>query len=293
MLLKKGISGPLVKTLQEFLGLTPDGVFGPGTEQAVIKWQKNKGLVADGIIGPRTWNEMGLATTDKQETVQVSQTGLIIKQHLLPKGEYKNGPTKKEFVFLHHTAGWHNPYKCIDQWGTDTRGTICTEFVLGGPSVNGNDNKYDGELLQAFPEGGYGWHLGVNGSQYMHEHSVGIEVCNFGWIRNGRTYVNTIPDSSQIVTLSRPFRGFTQWHRYSDKQITSLKNLILHVGNRDNIDVRKGLPDLIRSRGVGAFDVVDTGLVGRTPGLWNHTNVRRDKFDLFPQQEIIDMLLSL
>jgi hypothetical protein len=44
---------------------------------------------------------------------------------------------------------------------------------------------------------------------------------------------------------------------------------------------------------VDAFDVVDTTLVGRTPGLWNHTNVRKDKFDMFPQQELIDMLLSL
>jgi hypothetical protein len=27
--------------------------------------------------------------------------------------------------------------------------------------------------------------------------------------------------------------------------------------------------------------------------MWTHTNTRRDKFDMFPQQELIDMLLSL
>jgi len=293
MLLKKGISGPLVKTLQEFLGLTPDGVFGPGTEQAVIKWQKNKGLVADGIIGPRTWNEMGLATTDKQETVQVSQTGLIIKQHLLPKGEYKNGPTKKEFVFLHHTAGWHNPYKCIDQWGTDTRGTICTEFVLGGPSVNGNDNKYDGELLQAFPEGGYGWHLGVNGSQYMHEHSVGIEVCNFGYIVNGKTYSGATVAESQKVKLSKAFRGHIEWHRYSDTQLNVLKQWILFIAKRDNIDVRAGLIAEIKKSGAAGFEFNENAYYGKIKGMWTHTNTRKDKTDMFPQQELIDMLLSI
>jgi len=27
--------------------------------------------------------------------------------------------------------------------------------------------------------------------------------------------------------------------------------------------------------------------------MWTHTNTRKDKFDMFPQQELIDMLLSL
>ena len=90
--------------------------------------------------------------------------------------------TNKEYVFLHHTAGWHNPFKTIDHWGRDSRGAVATEFVLGGQSVKGNDNKYDGKMVQAFPEGAYGWHLGKNGSQHMHTHSVGIEVNNFGFV---------------------------------------------------------------------------------------------------------------
>jgi hypothetical protein len=27
--------------------------------------------------------------------------------------------------------------------------------------------------------------------------------------------------------------------------------------------------------------------------MWTHTNTRKDKSDMFPQQELIDMLLSL
>jgi hypothetical protein len=59
--------------------------------------------------------------------------------------------------------------------------------VLGGSSVKGDDDRYDGELVQCIPEGGYGWHLGKNGSQYMHTHSVAVEICNFGYAVNGRT----------------------------------------------------------------------------------------------------------
>ena len=58
MLLKVGSKGDDVKKLQEKLGLTADGSFGPGTEKAVKAWQSSNGLVADGIVGDGTWSKM-------------------------------------------------------------------------------------------------------------------------------------------------------------------------------------------------------------------------------------------
>jgi putative chitinase len=58
MLLKNGSKGDDVKKLQQKLGLTADGAFGPGTEAAVKKWQADNGLTADGIVGDGTWNKM-------------------------------------------------------------------------------------------------------------------------------------------------------------------------------------------------------------------------------------------
>jgi hypothetical protein len=307
MILRQGSRGKEVKILQEYLNssrfriaATGPGspgqeteTFGPATDAAVKRWQTANGLKSDGIVGPVTWNAMGLATTDITETRTSGAVGNInIKTQFLPRGEYFAGPTKKDWLFLHHTAGWENPYNVITAWGRDTRGQIATEFVLGGPKITDGDTRWDGEIVQAFPAGGYGWHLGT-GNNVMHRNSVGIEVCNFGWIKDGRTYVNTVANTSQLCTLAKPFRGFTQWHRYSDKQIQSLKDLIIHIANRDNIDVRKGLPELVKSKGAAAFDIVDTALVARTPGLWNHTNVRKDKFDMFPQPELLDMLMEL
>lgn len=45
--------------LQNKLGVTPPGPFGPKTHTAVVALQKSKGLTADGIVGPKTWAALG------------------------------------------------------------------------------------------------------------------------------------------------------------------------------------------------------------------------------------------
>ena len=60
MLLKNGSKGDDVKKLQEKLGLTADGAFGPGTEASVKDWQRRNGLIPDGVVGPATLRAMGI-----------------------------------------------------------------------------------------------------------------------------------------------------------------------------------------------------------------------------------------
>ena len=59
-----------------------------------------------------------------------------IKQYPLPDGEYVKQETHKEWIFLHHTAGRYNPYKCIDHWAKDQRGRVGTHYVIGGVPHN-------------------------------------------------------------------------------------------------------------------------------------------------------------
>lgn len=61
---RRGANGPAVLELQRLLGLgkvSGAGTFGPRTEQAVLLYQKSRGLVADGIVGAATWTALHTA----------------------------------------------------------------------------------------------------------------------------------------------------------------------------------------------------------------------------------------
>jgi putative chitinase len=64
--LKRGSTGPQVARLQDVLrmrGFNPgatDGIFGGGTQAAVIAFQRSEGLLPDGIVGARTAAALGL-----------------------------------------------------------------------------------------------------------------------------------------------------------------------------------------------------------------------------------------
>jgi hypothetical protein len=53
-------SGGGVRALQRRIGVPADGVFGPGTEAALKRWQAAHGLVPDGVAGPKTRAKLGL-----------------------------------------------------------------------------------------------------------------------------------------------------------------------------------------------------------------------------------------
>jgi len=67
-IIKLGSKGEEVKVLQKFLGLTPDGSFGPVTDKKVKEWQKSKGLTPDGIVGPKSWALILPSQTQTQTT---------------------------------------------------------------------------------------------------------------------------------------------------------------------------------------------------------------------------------
>ena len=58
--LRIGSKGPEVIKLQKALGISADGDFGRGTEQALKQWQSMHGMVSDGIAGSNTLKKLRL-----------------------------------------------------------------------------------------------------------------------------------------------------------------------------------------------------------------------------------------
>lgn len=315
--LRNGSKGDDVKTLQTLLntyggyGLTADGIFGAKTESAVKAFQKSRGLIADGIVGTKTWAALGITASGSTSSGSTSSgssssgststskptvtpSGLVIdRSSYLSSSQYVTTKSSKDFIVLHHTAGWDNPYNTISSWNRDSRGRVATEFVLGGIKCTTGETTYDGKVVAAFPEGYWGYHIGSAGTSGLDKRSVGIETCNFGHVKDGKNYAGSTVQPQQIVTLSKKFRGYNQFHRYSDKQLEELRKLILYICNRDNIDAHKGIYEWIKKQGVDAFEFQSDAYYGKVKGIVTHANIRKDKEDMFPQPELIDMILSL
>ena len=305
MLLKKGSKGKEVKELQEALKIGADGIFGSGTESAVKKFQKENGLIADGVVGPATWEAIGIDTDSDSATEEVeyiTKDGLTIERQYLDKNEYVRDYGKIEPLgfFLHHTAGWDNPFACVNMWNKDKRGRVATQYVIGGTNIKGNGSKYDGVVVECFPNNYLGWHLGKVGNFKISKLSGGVELNNFGYLtKKGDkyyTYVNTEVKPELVCDLGYKFRGHQYWHAYSDKQIESLRLLILHLKDiYPKMDLVNGLPKLLKE-GVhpkDAFEFNEDAYYAKQFGLWSHTSVRKDKFDCFPQKELVEMLKNL
>lgn len=59
--LRRGDRGDQVKTVQKAVGAKVDGNFGGGTEAAVRVFQRDHGLTPDGIVGPKSWEAIDAA----------------------------------------------------------------------------------------------------------------------------------------------------------------------------------------------------------------------------------------
>ena len=331
IMLKKGDRGEQVKEVQQMLGITADGIFGSGTESSVKKFQKDNGLIADGIVGSKTYETLANKTLgnsfdniidvdtdrtyfdDSEDTDDklnylgsyTTEDGLEIDRAYLDGDEYVKdyGEIQPENFFIHHTAGWNNPYNTINSWNKDKRGRVATQYCIGGTSVrvgSYGDDKYNGQVVECFPDYYIGWHLGKVGNFNMSKYSSAVEINNFGYVtkKDGKyyTYVNTEVPESMVCDLGYEFKGHQYWHAYTKEQIESLRLLIAHAKKiYPKIDMTAGLPQLLKD-GVhpkDAFGFNDDAYNGRVKGLWTHTNVRKDKYDCFPQIELVNLLKTI
>lgn len=307
MLLKNGSKGNNVTKLQValqtggFLSYKATGYFGDITTEAVKKYQKSKGLKEDGLVGSVTWSMLQSESFWPKDSVPLrvdeSVDGLTIYDYKLPQGEYVEEKYEKRTIWLHHTAGGSRPDWTIDGWEKDRTSSgkrlrIGTHYVIGRRSSTNGDETWDGQTLRAFDDEWFAYHLGIKaaGSKEINASSITIELCNYGGLtktRDGKylNWVNREIPEDEVCDLGYEFRGFRYWEKYTEEQIATLKKLILYISKKWNIPIESGI---YKEKW---FEFDNKWLHGH--GLRSHTQVRTDKYDLFPQPELIEMLNSL
>lgn len=230
---------------------------------------------------------------------------LTIIDKILEKGEYVEEKAVKNTIYLHHTAGSHRADWTIDGWNKDRTATksrlrVATAFIIGGLDRDGSDkDKMDGKIFRAYPEDFWAYHLGLKtaNNNQLNKQAIGIEICNYGPVTKSNSgkflnYVNSELAASQVCDLGYHFRGYQLHHKYTANQIASLKELLLFLKDKYKIDLKKGLVPLLGKPQGKAFELNADALAGK-PGIWSHTSVRKDKFDVHPQDELVAMLKAL
>lgn len=303
-LLKRGSKGSNVHSMQVLLRekgfhVDTDGIFGSDTEKAIKKFQKSVGLSSDGIVGNMTWT----ALYGNPTTIYDSKLNIDLTEYHLRSNEYYKEVVEKDTIYLHHTAGGSRPDYVIDGWERDNnrRGGVLrvgTAFLIGG-ATNGSP-EFDGKIYTAFNERYWAHHLGLRlgkdakySNKYLNQKSIGIEICNYGFLEKiddefyfdaGR--IKIFVPSDEVIELDEPWRNKRYFHKYSEKQIESLRLLLIELIEKYDINIQHEVFD--RS----FFDFNQDSIDG-VPGLWTHSNCRIDKTDCSPQHILIDMLNTL
>lgn len=305
-----------ILTLQSTLKLPQTGDYDQLTEAAVRNFQQKNKIPVTGVLDNAAKELLFKESREGTISTDLSENNHTIKKYLLKSDEYFSTDEPNEWIFLHHTAGHNNPFAVVNDWETDDRGKVATQYIIGGRHVQTLDETYDGEIVQCMPSyKNYGWHIGI-GNTKVHRASIGIELCNFGWlVKDGndfRTYPTKRPDGSirkgiivnpsEVCDLKRDFRGYRYFHKYSNSQLEALRYLLVKIATDTGIDITKGLKErIIASKDPFiAFEYDPNVVSGNVKGLFCHTNVSSknkwggfNKWDMNPQPEVIDLINSL
>lgn len=316
-----------IKTIQKILQLEVTGKYDLLTQSAIKNYQLRLNVVPTGILDMATYQSIltKYGTPDiinsideefpaipeemeeideefdpnfNQTTDLAEESKMEINEYLIKNTEYSNEKKMpKEYIFLHHTAGWNDPYAVVDNWERDKLGKIATHFVIGGINIKTADSKHNGVVVQCIPDSAWAYHLG-SVDAYMHQHSIGIEICNFGALtKKGDkfyTYTNQVIPEKYVEDLGDEFRGYRYWHRYTDKQVESTRLLINYLADKFNINIDLGLKAKLQNGDVfNAFEYDKNAVKGKIKGILSHTSVRTDKLDVSPQPHLVQMIKNL
>jgi len=197
MLIKLGSKGGDVKSLQEKLGLSVDGSFGPATEKAVKEWQSKNGLTVDGVItsANTSWEKMFFIVKESV-VIPTSEFNLEALKGHLPDSVIAQIPdTAAKFNitnvlrlshFLaqcgHESGGFKAVSENLNYGSEGLLGTFKSDFDTNHNKVLEANEKLKANTLSRNPEA-------IANFVYANQNGNGNEASGDGWKYRGRGYI--------------------------------------------------------------------------------------------------------
>lgn len=202
-----------------------------------------------------------------------------IVQYPLDKTQYFQEKYTKRQIVLHHTASSGNAKNVIAGWNKNAE-RVGVAFVI----------DREGIIYQAFSSAHWAHHLGTHeiNNTLLNKQSIGIELCNWGQLKLFKSkfynYLNQEIPLEEVYEYEKPFRYSLYYQKYTDEQLTALKNLIQYLCEFYKI------PNNYKSE---MWDISRSSALSGSPGIYSHVSFRKDKSDCHPQEELVELLKDL
>lgn len=227
---------------------------------------------AAGKAGAGFWEDLSTPVVPPKPT-NTQKVIPEVKKIPLAADQYYQGVYQKTHIFLHHTAGG-SAAGAIAGWSSNPE-NVATPYVI----------ERTGDIYECYDPKFWAYHLGIKGGTALEKASIGIEIVSYGnlTLKDGKylTYTNRILPESEVLKID--FRGFKYYQRYTEAQIASLKILLPYLMDRFKIKLQDNTDKF--------WEFSDPSKL--PPGIYSHTTVRKDKVDIFPQPEIVELVKGL
>lgn len=197
-----------------------------------------------------------------------------VKYIPLDKGQYREEKTAKTHIILHHTAGG-SAAGAIAGWNA-TPERVATAYLI----------EKDGTIYEVYNPEFWANHLGKGVPTSLEKASIGIEIVNYGQLTaktNGDLLTYTGRKIAPEKAVKCDFRGFQYYEAYTPEQIAALSRLLPYLMDKFSIKPQADRKNFWEYRDPKTLP----------SGIWSHTTVRKDKVDIFPQKEIVDLVYGL
>ncbi|MFP9114599.1 N-acetylmuramoyl-L-alanine amidase [Flavobacterium sp. RHBU_3] len=208
--------------------------------------------------------------------------------HDFPDNQYYKEVTSKKGVVLHHTVSGDSVSNDIEWWKSSPE-RVATPIIIAR----------DGGIHQLYSSQYWAHHLGITQNHFrqfglpaintkLNKEFIGVELDSWGALtsKNSKYYSFSGQEVKQndVVYYEKGFRGYKYFEKYTEAQLTSLKELLIYWGDRYSIP--------LDFKGDSMFEFNKRALSGEK-GIWAHVSFRPDKSDVHPQPELIEMLKTL